>query len=289
MKEKNQYTVQKDFVMFVPTRDTTGESLSNIILTQISQWGLDPENIVGQGYDGAGNMIGHTKGAQARILSHYPKAKYVHCKNHSLNLAIVHTCKQRIVSNMFTALREILYFLTSSPKRLQIYFDSSAPNAPCLQRMCETRWSQHAECVTQCISNFASILAALSQLSNDRDQATSSSAFSFMKTMSSFDFVITMQVCHSVLPHLTTLSDHLQDPHCDLVIVSSRAQTICSLMEKKRCDTTWCNIWRSATSLAEEQGIQLLSRVLAVVRFTDLMHLLKQLKIIGMLICSSHV
>ena len=89
------YTAQEDFVAFLPTRDTTGETLSNMILTKIAQWGLDPANIVGQGYDG------------------------VHCKNHCLNLAINHTCKQRIVANTFTALREVLYFLTSSPKQLQ--------------------------------------------------------------------------------------------------------------------------------------------------------------------------
>ena len=255
VKEDKKYTAQEDFVAFIPTRDTTGETLSNIILTQISQWGLDPANIVGQGYDGAGNMSGRTKGAQARISSQYPGAKYVHCKNHSLNLAIVHTCKQRIVSNMFTALGEVLYFLTSSPKRLQVYLDSTGSNGPRLQRMCETRWSQHAECVTQCIDNFTPILVALSQLSNDYDQKTSSSAFSFLKTISSFDFIITICACQNILPHLTPLSDHLQDPHCDLVIASSRAQTLCNLMEKKRKDTTWSTIWQSAIHLAGEHDI----------------------------------
>lgn len=126
MKGDKKYSAQEDFVTFIPTRDTTGETLSNLILTQISQWGLDPANIVGQGYDGAGNIGGHTRGAQARISSQYPTAKYVHCKNHSLNLAIIHTCKQRIISNMFTSLREVLYFLTSSPKRLQVYLDNTA-------------------------------------------------------------------------------------------------------------------------------------------------------------------
>ena len=132
VKEK-KYSAQ-DFVAFLPTRDTTGKTLSNLILTQITQWGLDPANIVGQGYDGAGNMSGHTKGAQARISSQFPTAKYVHCKNHSLNLAIIHTYKQRIISNMFATLREVLYFLTSSPKRLQVYLDNTASgNGPRLQ------------------------------------------------------------------------------------------------------------------------------------------------------------
>ena len=179
-------------------------------------------------------MSGHTKAAQARISSQFPTAKYVHCKNHSLNLAIIHTCKQRIISNMFATLREVLYFLTSSPKRLQVYLDNNASgNGPRLQRMSETRWSQHAECVSQCIDNYTS-MAALSQMSNDSDQNTSSAAFSYLKTMSSFDFVITIYACQSILPHLTPLSDHMQDPHCDLVIASARAKSLCSLMEKKK-------------------------------------------------------
>ena len=253
--DKNVYNAHEDFLVFLPTRDTSGETLSNMILTQIAQWGLDPATIVGQGYDGAGNMSGHTKGAQARISSQYPAAKYVHCKNHSLNLAIIHACKQRIVSHMFTTLREVLYFLTSSPKRVQVYLDSTGRNGPCLQRMCETRWSQHAECVTQCITNFTPISAALSVLSGDGDPKTSATAFSLLKSVTSFDFIITISVCQSILPHLTPLSDHLQDPECDLVLASSRAQTICNLMQQKRNDSTWSDIWQSATHLTGEQDI----------------------------------
>ena len=37
VKEDKKYSVQEDFVTFLPTRDTTGETLSNLILTQISQ------------------------------------------------------------------------------------------------------------------------------------------------------------------------------------------------------------------------------------------------------------
>jgi len=121
--------------------------------------------------------------------------------------------------------------------------------------MCETRWSQHAECVTKCITEFASISAALSVLSGDSDQKTSSTAFSLLKSVTSFDFVVTISVCQSILTHLTPLSDHLQDPECDLVLTSSRAHTICDLMQQKPSDTTWSDIWQSATHLARGQDI----------------------------------
>ena len=67
--------------------------------------------------------------------------------------------------------------------------------------------------------------------------------------------MIFIYACQSILPHLTPLSDNMQDPHSDLVIASSRAETLCSLMEKKRSDTTWSNIWHSATRLAGEHDI----------------------------------
>ena len=39
-------------------------------------------------YDGAASMSGELSGVQARITAHYPKAVYIHCFCHSLNLAV---------------------------------------------------------------------------------------------------------------------------------------------------------------------------------------------------------
>ena len=53
---------------------------------------LNLENLREQGYDGAGNISGKVKGASTIILNKYPKATYVHCRPHVLNLAIVNAC-----------------------------------------------------------------------------------------------------------------------------------------------------------------------------------------------------
>ena len=39
-------------------------------------------------YDGASNMSGVHSGVQKRIRDDQPKALYVHCRNHSLNMAL---------------------------------------------------------------------------------------------------------------------------------------------------------------------------------------------------------
>lgn len=46
----------------------------------------------GQGYDGAANMAGRFKGTQTVVRETYPKALYVHCAAHSLNLAVSAAC-----------------------------------------------------------------------------------------------------------------------------------------------------------------------------------------------------
>ena len=46
-------------------------------------------------------------------------AVYVHCRNHTLNLAIVHSLKVRDVRNYLDTVQEMVNFITASLKRLQ--------------------------------------------------------------------------------------------------------------------------------------------------------------------------
>ena len=50
------------------------------------------ENLREQGYDGEGHMSGKVKGASTILLNKYPKATYVHCRSHVVNLSIVNAC-----------------------------------------------------------------------------------------------------------------------------------------------------------------------------------------------------
>ena len=48
----------------------------------------------GQAYDGAANMAGHLNGVAAKILAEEPKAIFVHCLAHSVNLCL-QECKRQ--------------------------------------------------------------------------------------------------------------------------------------------------------------------------------------------------
>ena len=79
-----------------------------------------------QGYDGAANMSGNHHDAQARIRLVVPLATYVHCKSHSLNLAIDHACKQPLVRNIMDTVQHISFCFNESGKRMVVFHDEPA-------------------------------------------------------------------------------------------------------------------------------------------------------------------
>nr|XP_047141406.1 52 kDa repressor of the inhibitor of the protein kinase-like [Hydra vulgaris] len=77
------------FFGFIPCDSgLSGEAIGSQILNSIKDLGLEMKFCVGQGYDGAGNMAGNCSGAAVRIKAIYPKALYVYCGSHVLNLCV---------------------------------------------------------------------------------------------------------------------------------------------------------------------------------------------------------
>ncbi|XP_064406466.1 52 kDa repressor of the inhibitor of the protein kinase-like [Halichondria panicea] len=111
-------TIREVFVEFVVCdTGTTGQAIAEKILEALKRYGLDISCLRGQCYDGAGNMAGKYKGAAKVVQDTCPKAVYVHCAAHVLNLCVVGACKVQLVKNMMGTMVEICLFFSNSPKR----------------------------------------------------------------------------------------------------------------------------------------------------------------------------
>ena len=86
--------VREEDLGFVQLESTNAESISKSILDFLSSCSLDICNLQGQGYDGASVMASKVSGVSARILEVQPRALYLHCRAHNLNLVISSSCKQ---------------------------------------------------------------------------------------------------------------------------------------------------------------------------------------------------
>lgn len=114
-----KYAVREDFLKFVPVTDLRGASLATVLLQSLNDVGLDLKKMRGLGFDGAANMSGAFNGCAAKINEQYTNALYVHCANHSLNLALSHSCSVPDIKNCIGTLKSVITFFRISKNNHQ--------------------------------------------------------------------------------------------------------------------------------------------------------------------------
>ncbi|XP_050316183.1 zinc finger MYM-type protein 1-like [Anthonomus grandis grandis] len=139
--------INEDFLQFIPADSLTGENLSNTILNSLESFGMDISYLVGQGYDGAEKF----NEVQKFIRQRYPKAIYIHCAAHSLNLAISKACEVQQIRNCLGVI-EKLYTFFNTPKRKNVLLSkieesNEHSSAKSLKRLCASRWISKYEAV----------------------------------------------------------------------------------------------------------------------------------------------
>jgi len=147
-----QAEVKEVFFDFVYLETTDGESISKGITDSLLKHGIDITKARGQAYDGASAMSSSRVGVQARILEIAPRALYVHCNSHVINLAIASSCQIQAIKNMIDSINETFKFFDFSPKR-QRFFESildqdNAESHPVkkLKGLCKTWWVERHTC-----------------------------------------------------------------------------------------------------------------------------------------------
>ena len=92
--------ISKLFMSFSQCKLVTGAAIAANILQFLDNVGLPATGLHGQGYHGAPNMAGKHEGCAAIIKDQCPKARYVHCASHVLNLCVLASCDVDAISRM---------------------------------------------------------------------------------------------------------------------------------------------------------------------------------------------
>ncbi|CAF4617848.1 unnamed protein product, partial [Didymodactylos carnosus] len=143
--EADNPVIREEFLGFTPITDLSGRGIAETVIQLIREHGLDVHKLRGQGFDGAGAMSGKFNGVQKHIRDLVPSALYVHCSNHTLNLAIGDACVLKTIRSFFGMLKCVINFINSSPKRTTI-FKNAIEATVCITKkrklisLCDTRW-----------------------------------------------------------------------------------------------------------------------------------------------------
>ena len=118
----------REFIVFRHAKSTNGVAISDVIVQFLAYASLDIGNVRAQCCHGTTNMSCKYYGVQSNIRELSPAAAYIHCKAHSLNLALVHSSNSNelCIITMMSTVQDIAVCFDFSAKRLIAFSDELA-------------------------------------------------------------------------------------------------------------------------------------------------------------------
>ena len=238
---------------FVKCEDITGETLANKIMDSLTKAGLDIKLCRFQTMDGAGNMAGKKSGCSTRITKENPKALYIHCASHELNLALCKSCKIPEITAMLDTLTQLGLFFQYSPKRSRRFEKAIAElsendsnddsniqfSKKKLKTFCETRWVEKQTTLIDFNDLYEPILLcleAISSLEVGWDTKAVSSAYGLLKRITDSTFIASFQIVLNIFGYIKGLSTLLQGSSLDIIKAYQMVDQVRSMIAILRTD-----------------------------------------------------
>jgi hypothetical protein len=201
--------VKEVFIDFLEMKNKKAEGIADLIMKKVADDGLELEDCRGQGYDNAATMAGVHSGVQTRIREINPKAEFIACTNHSLNLAGVHAAS--VCANcvtFFATVERLFTFFSSSTHRWDV-LKQFVPKT--VKRVVETRWSAKHDAVDAISSHYESLVEAIEQLTEPHENCdTRGDAGVVLTSVSTFQFICYLNLWSKVLSEIDKVQKYLQ-------------------------------------------------------------------------------
>lgn len=203
---------------------------------------------------------GEITGLQKRIQKRNPKALFVNCDNHSLNLACVHAAKNSpVVITFFGTVDKLYAYFSSSTVRWELLQSKVGIT---LKRACETRWSSRADAVKVISDKYLQLTELLEEMYEDAtlSQDTRSDAFSLQQCLMNFNFVCLLYFWDCILGKINRVQKRLQDPAMNFADASLDLQSLMQEFGNIRDEIPTEAIAKSK-DICQQLGIQVTGRI----------------------------
>lgn len=257
----NHIEVKEHFLGFIPLQESTGASMTEKIIEHLNSMSLSVENIRGQGYDNGSNMRGKNSGVQKRILDINPRAFYIPCCSHTLNLVVndaASCCLQ--VTTFFDIVQRTYVLFSASTRRWDVLL-RHVPSLT-LKPLSDTRWSSRIDALIPLRYQLSCICDALDEISEDPSLTGSSGikakaeALGLLKQISEFKFVVALVTWHNVLFQINLASKILQEKDLPIERAVNQLKRTEDYLSGARSDLEFNRTLVDARELAEEAGIE---------------------------------
>ena len=160
--------VKEQLFDFVQLERTNSESVCKNLMESYTLHSIDLNRVRAQTYDTTSSMSS-ANGVNGQFRASYPKAIYLPCNAHILNLCISASCKLQPIRNVIDTMNEAHLFFHYSPKR-QAFFERVLEEC-CqdvklekLKGLCRTRWVERHEAYENIKELFSAVIMTMDMI-----------------------------------------------------------------------------------------------------------------------------
>ncbi|XP_068212688.1 zinc finger MYM-type protein 1-like [Palaemon carinicauda] len=238
--------VREHFLGYVPLQETTGAFMAETILEEFKKMDLCIDNLRGQGYDNGSNMRGKHNSVQKKILQRNPRALFVPCSEHTLNLVVNDAASCCLEATNFSDLIQKLYvFFSASTHRWDVL--KRHVQSLTVKPLSETRWESRIDALKPIHYQIGDIYDALNEMATDSTllgssgNSTSAEAKALANGIATFKFLVSLIICKQLQGKENDISSALKQLECTRMF-----------LEERRSDTEFEKVLVDATELAND-------------------------------------
>ncbi|XP_021539361.1 zinc finger MYM-type protein 1 [Neomonachus schauinslandi] len=248
--------IKERFLGFIDTEEMTGTNLHRIIKTYLQQIGVDLKKICGQAYDSTTNLRGKFSKIAAEFKKEEPRALYIHCYAHFLDLAVIRFCKEvkelRSALNTLNSLFNTIHMSGEMSANFQNICKLSQ-NKTCKKHTSQSCWTVHDHTLLSVIEGLPEIIETLEVVSSHSSNTSLADELSdLLILVSKFEFIFCLKFLYRVLSVTGILSKELQSETIDIFSLSSKIEAILECLSSERNDAYFKTIWDGAEEICQK-------------------------------------
>ena len=253
--------VHEEVIGLYSVSDIKASTIVQVIKDTLLRLNLSFSNCRGQCYDGASNMRGPKSGVAKQLRELEPRALYLHCHGHALNLAVGDAIKNcKYTNDALDVAFEVSKLVKFSPKRsaeLEKLKEELALDCQGVRVLCPTRWTVRAESLKSLLCNYIALqhLWEIAK-SSTTDPSIKSRIIGVQFQFKKFSFLFGVHLAYLVLRHTDNLSKTLQGTSMSASEGAHIAAMTVTTLKSIRTDNHFLSFWQVVMKDKEQWEVQ---------------------------------